>query len=225
MAPSTQTITRSTIVIADDHQMVRQGLRLALEGALGAAVVEAETFQAAVDRAATLQHVDFMLVDLRMPGMRGGASIRELRQRFPLAKIVVISASTDRGEILEVLGAGAHGYIPKRVSVAEMTTALQRIMEGNVHVPRDLVVSADEDEGDTLNVLSAEIGSVAAVARLTPRQRDVLREIGRGHSTKEIARNLDLAEGTVKIHLAAIFRTLGVRNRTEAALTARKLEV
>lgn len=225
MALSTTTLTRSTIVIADDHQMVRQGLRLALEGALGAAVVEAETYQTAVDRAAMLAKVDFMLVDLRMPGMRGGASIRELRQRFPNAKIVVISASTDRGEILEVLGAGAHGYIPKRVSIAEMTTALQRIMDGNVHVPQDLVAGPEDEDGASVNVLTAEIGSVAAVARLTPRQRDVLREIGRGRSTKEIARNLDLAEGTVKIHLAAIFRTLGVRNRTEAALTARKLEL
>ncbi len=218
---------RVSIVIADDHQMFRQGLRLLLEDELkGAEIVEAEDLDTALDRAAALHRVDLLLVDLKMPGMAGGASIRSLRQTYPAAKVVVVSGFTGREEILDALGAGAHGYVPKRLSIEELTAALRLVMQGGVYVPPDIATVPPEGGDEMVELpMTGKAPPEGDLSRLTPRQRDVLRELSQGRSTKEIARSLDLAEGTVKIHLAAIFRLLGVRNRTEAAIAAAKVGI
>lgn len=216
-----------SIVIADDHQMFRQGLRLLLEDELKVAeIVEAEDFDTALDRAASMKQVDLILVDLKMPGMAGGASIRSVRQAYPAAKVVVVSGFTGRDEILDALGAGAHGYVPKRLSIEELTAALRLVMGGGVYVPPDIATVPPESGDDMADLpMPSKPPGDTDLSRLTPRQRDVLRELSQGRSTKEIARSLDLAEGTVKIHLAAIFRLLGVRNRTEAAIAAAKFGI
>lgn len=216
-----------SIVIADDHQMFRQGLRLLLEDELKVGeIVEAEDFDTALDRAASMKQVDLILVDLKMPGMAGGASIRSVRQAYPAAKVVVVSGFTGRDEILDALGAGAHGYVPKRLSIEELTAALRLVMGGGVYVPPDIATVPPENGDDMIDLpMPAKPPGDTDLTRLTPRQRDVLRELSQGRSTKEIARSLDLAEGTVKIHLAAIFRLLGVRNRTEAAIAAAKFGI
>lgn len=216
-----------SIVIADDHQMFRQGLRLLLEDELKVAeIVEAADFDTALDRAASMKQVDLILVDLKMPGMAGGASIRSVRQAYPLAKVVVVSGFTGRDEILDALGAGAHGYVPKRLSIEELTAALRLVMGGGVYVPPDIATVPPESGDDMVDLpMPSRPPGDTDLSRLTPRQRDVLRELSQGRSTKEIARSLDLAEGTVKIHLAAIFRLLGVRNRTEAAIAAAKFGI
>jgi len=216
-----------SIVIADDHQMFRQGLRLLLEDELKVGeIVEAEDFDTALDRAASMKQVDLILVDLKMPGMAGGASIRSVRQAYPAAKVVVVSGFTGRDEILDAMGAGAHGYVPKRLSIEELTAALRLVMNGGVYVPPDIATVPPESGDDVVDLpMPAKPPGDTDLSRLTPRQRDVLRELAQGRSTKEIARSLDLAEGTVKIHLAAIFRLLGVRNRTEAAIAAAKFGI
>lgn len=218
----------TSILIADDHQMFRQGLRLLLEDELKVSeIVEADDFDTALDRAASMKNVDLILVDLKMPGMAGGASIRSVRQACPSAKVVVVSGFTGRDEILDALGAGAHGYVPKRLSIEELTAALRLVLNGGVYVPPDIATVPAESGEDSVDLPmpAAKPPADTDLSRLTPRQRDVLRELAQGRSTKEIARSLDLAEGTVKIHLAAIFRLLGVRNRTEAAIAAAKFGI
>ena len=152
---------------------------------------------------------DLVTVDMRMPGLGGVEAFRGLREAVPNAKMVVVSESEDRGDILGALSAGAHGYIPKSLPTDEMVRAFTDVLEGRVYAPAVLLAHAP------LERAAVPIPGVAHVV-LTARQRDVLNELLKGMSTKEIARALDLAEGTVKIHLAVIYRVLGVRSRAEA---------
>jgi DNA-binding NarL/FixJ family response regulator len=212
-----------TILLADDHALFRQGIRhLIADSIKGAQVVEADGFDSALEALATHGGAALMVLDLRMPGMAGASSLRAMRDAYPTAKLVVLSASESRHDILEALSAGVHGYITKTAQPEDIAAAFKYVLGGGVYVPPLLSQGADD------STLPPEPGAVHAptidLARFTPRQRDVLRLLAAGKSNKEIARELDLAEGTVKIHLAAIFRALNARNRTEAVVLAGKLK-
>lgn len=199
-----------SVLIADDHELFRSGLRQLLVDELNAERVrEAETFDQAVDLLSAEGAGDLILVDLRMPGMAGAETLAALRDGFPDAKVAVVSAWEGRDEILAALGAGVHGYVPKSLSAAEIANALREVLSGRIYVPS--------------NIGKREQGAVQIAQRhtlvmdaLTARQKDVLEELLKGRASKEIARTLAIAEGTVKIHLAAIYRALGVRTRAEA---------
>jgi DNA-binding NarL/FixJ family response regulator len=198
-------------LIADDHELFRSGMKQLLVDLLRAEDVrEAESMDRALEILTNEGAGDLVLVDWRMPGMSGAESLAALRDGFPEAKVAVISAWEERGDILAALGAGVHGYIPKSLSSAQIAAALQGILEGRIFVPpamgkREAVGGAGDGAGGKLDQ-----------DKLTLRQRDVLQELLKGQASKEIARTLDIAEGTVKIHLAAIYRALGVRTRAEA---------
>ena len=207
-------------VIADDHALFRAGLRLLLSDACGPAEVrEAASLpelRALLDADA---EVDLAVVDLAMPGMNGGASIRDLRQEFPQLRFVVMSGSEQRQDVLDALAAGTCGYIPKSLDPEAMAAALRQALGGGVYAPTLLLT-------EPARILEPPPPVDANIlAMLTPRQCDVLRLLGKGQANKEIARALDISEGTVKIHLAAIFRLLDVRNRTEAVLKASALDI
>jgi len=198
-------------LIADDHELFRSGMKQLLVDTLHAEDVrEAESMDRALEILTTEGAGDLVLVDWRMPGMSGAESLAALRDGFPEAKVAVISAWEERADILAALGAGVHGYIPKSLPSAQIASALQGILEGRIFVPPAM----GKREG-----LATEGGGGALkleIDKLTLRQRDVLQELLKGQASKEIARTLDIAEGTVKIHLAAIYRALGVRTRAEA---------
>ncbi|MEQ1810113.1 MAG: response regulator transcription factor [Terricaulis sp.] len=198
-------------LIADDHELFRSGMKQLLVDVLHAEDVrEAESMDRALEILTAEGAGDLVLVDWRMPGMSGAESLAALRDGFPEAKVAVISAWEERSDILAALGAGVHGYIPKSLSSTQIATALQGILEGRIFVPPAM----GKREG------APGEGSGGAFKldqdKLTLRQRDVLQELLKGQASKEIARTLDIAEGTVKIHLAAIYRALGVRTRAEA---------
>jgi DNA-binding NarL/FixJ family response regulator len=198
-------------LVADDHELFRSGLRQLLIDALGAKEVrEAETFDQAIDILTSEGAGDLVLVDLRMPGMNGAEALGALRDGFPDAKIAVVSAWEERAEILAALGAGVHGYIPKSLPSTEIAEALRSILEGRIYVPAAI---GKREPGSSPMVLTS---GADAQDKLTGRQKEVLNELLKGQASKEIARTLDIAEGTVKIHLAAIYRALGVRTRAEA---------
>jgi DNA-binding NarL/FixJ family response regulator len=207
-------------VIADDHALFRAGLRLLLTDACGPAEVrEAGSLP---DLKALLEansEVDLAVVDLAMPGMRGAASIRELRHAYPQLRCVVMSGSEQRQDVLDALAAGAIGYIPKSLDPEAMVAAIQQVLGGGIYAPT-LLLTEPVDEDEPSSTVDPNV-----MAMLTPRQYDVLRLLGKGQANKEIARALDISEGTVKIHLAAIFRVLEVRNRTEAVLKASALDI
>jgi DNA-binding NarL/FixJ family response regulator len=199
-------------LVADDHELFRSGMKQLLVDVLHAEEVrEAETMDQALEILTTEGGGDLVLVDWRMPGMSGAESLVALRDGFPEAKVAVISAWEERADILSALGAGVHGYIPKSLPSAQIAAALQGILEGRIFVPP--AMGRREGGGEAPR---ASGKSKLDVDKLTLRQRDVLQELLKGQSSKEIARTLDIAEGTVKIHLAAIYRALGVRTRAEA---------
>jgi DNA-binding NarL/FixJ family response regulator len=130
-----------------------------------------------------------------------------------------MSGSEQRQDVLDALAAGAFGYIPKSLEPEAMVAAFQQVLGGGIYAPT-LLLTDPVKTPDPSPSLDANI-----IAMLTPRQCDVLRLLGKGQANKEIARALDISEGTVKIHLAAIFRLLDVRNRTEAVLKASALDI
>lgn len=197
-------------LIADDHELFRSGMKQLLVDVLSAQDVrEAETMDQALEILTNEGGGDLVLVDWRMPGMSGAESLAALRDGFPEAKVAVISAWEERADILAALGAGVHGYIPKSLPSAQIATALQGILDGRIYVPAAM---GKRDGGPETGGGSAKLDQ----DKLTLRQKDVLAELLKGQASKEIARTLDIAEGTVKIHLAAIYRALGVRTRAEA---------
>jgi DNA-binding NarL/FixJ family response regulator len=229
------------ILIADDHALVRQGLRqlladdeLGLPNASGdLAFLEADGFDAALEVLAT-KGADLLLVDLTMPGMAGASSLRALREAHPSTKIVVITGWEDRATMLDCLGAGVHGYVPKSFATDQIVKAIEVILAGGVYVPSEIANLDADDVAHAGNGTSnggkdkshpALPSVVPGLARFTKRQLDVLQLLGQGRSTKEIARALELSEGTVKVHLAAIYRGLNARNRTEAVALASKLQL
>jgi len=213
------------ILLADDHALFRSGLRLLLSDAgLVTSFEEAGSLDAALELLEAGAPPDLLLFDLRMPGMAGGATLRALRTQCPEAKLAVVSASDAREDILDALGAGALGYIPKSSSPDELVAALRLIIDGGIYAPPALASVGEIESADRrpLTRLSATAGPADSV-RLTDRQNEVMALLAEGLSTKEIARALDRGEGTVKIHLAAIYRALNARNRTEAVILAGKL--
>ena len=209
--------TVCTILVADDHALIRAGLCGFIAGLFEQHRVETA---ASLDEAvATLgsQPVDLLLIDLDMPGMHGVASLDMLRERFPQLRIAVLSGTDDRDTIMRAVGAGVNGYIPKAVKPEELAFAIESILANRIYLPPSITTQVHPAAGP------APASPTAAAAGLTARQDEVLVLLARGLSNKEIARDLRMAEGTVKIHIAGIFRRLNVQNRTEAALRAREL--
>jgi DNA-binding NarL/FixJ family response regulator len=211
------------ILVVDDHQLFREGLRFILEG-LGqnVTVAEAESFGRVRQLAGKQKKFDLVIADLLLPGEDGFEGLKELRKNLPDAPVVVVSMLEDRNDVIRALDCGASGFIPKSSSSEVMLSALRLVFAGGVYLPPTLLA-------DTVSEASRETGgSEYGRARatgirsglLTPRQLDVLAELGTGKSNREIARELGLAEGTVKVHVTAILKALGVKNRTQAVLAA-----
>lgn len=205
----------SVIALADDHPIVRAALKGAL-AALGphTRFLEADDATSALAMVAAHADIDLLLMDLHMPGVQGTATIRAIRERAPQLPVAVISADEDPVAVAELLRLGVCGFIPKSDSANVIVQAVRLMLAGGTYVPPRLVgaiapgrrLGNDGEYSDRLD--------------LTARQLDVLRLLGHGLSNKLIARELDITEGTVKVHLLAVFRALNVRNRTAAVVAA-----
>ena len=208
------------ILIADDHALFRKGLRLLLSDSFPKADVrDVDSLDAALEGLSNAAPVDLAILDLKMPGMAGVESLRAVREAYPETAILVLSGSDARNDVLGALSAGVHGYVVKSSPDAELISAIERVRRGQVYVPPQLASPAAPEPAPPA------APPPAAFDGLTPRQKDVLRFLAKGKSNKEIARELDLAEGTVKIHLAAVLRFLKARNRTEAAVLAARFNI
>ncbi len=214
------------ILIGDDHLLFREGLRRLLEQlSADAEFVDASTFDEVLASAASAStDIDLALIDLQMPGWPGFRGIETLRGHLPKTPIVVVSASESVSDMKAAFEHGASGYIPKSSSVKVMLGALNLVFSGGVYVPPAALLSSDGANGaDVAGLLQTPAGRYGA-ASLTHRQWEVLNCLREGKSNKQIAYELGLSEGTVKIHVTAIFKSLGVKNRTQAVIAAAEME-
>jgi DNA-binding NarL/FixJ family response regulator len=208
----------SSALIADDDAYFRIAMRNILNEKLGITdTQESETFDEAIDWLSGAARVDLALLDLAMPGMDVACAIRTIRDTFPTVKVVIVSASKCRTDILRCLEAGAHGYIHKGMGPRHLAKALQLVSEGLVFVPPFLPDICSDDVPPSIEYSETDLAERNTGNPITPRQIEVLHLLVRGCSNKVIARELSLSEGAVKFHLSALFRRLGARNRVEAA--------
>jgi len=192
------------VLVVDDHPVVRQGLRTFLDLQDDITVVgESADGESCVDDANRLRP-DVILLDLRMPGADGVAALRGLRDNP--ARVLVVTSYTEPSTVLPAVRAGAAGYVYKDIDPPALAAAIRSVHAGHVLLHPDVV-----------RLLAAE---ESRPAELTARERDVLAELARGRSNREIARALRLSEKTVKTHVSAILGKLGVQDRTQAALHA-----
>jgi DNA-binding NarL/FixJ family response regulator len=192
------------VLVVDDHPVVRQGLRTFLDLQEDMTVVgESGDGESCVADAARLRP-DVILLDLRMPGADGVTALRGLRDNP--ARVLVVTSYTEPSAVLPAVRAGAAGYVYKDVDPPALAAAIRSVHAGHVLLHPDVV-----------RLLAAEDNRPA---ELTARERDVLAELARGRSNREIARALTLSEKTVKTHVSAILGKLGVQDRTQAALHA-----
>ncbi|ANC93096.1 DNA-binding response regulator [Azospirillum humicireducens] len=206
------------ILIGDDHLLFREGLRRLLEQLQGdASFVEAGTFDEVLDQCRAGSTFDIILMDLHMPNWPGFDGLREIQALQPGVPVVVISASEALGDIRGALDHGATGYIPKSSSVKVMMGALNLVFSGGIYLPPG-ALTASMDAAPRRRTM--EVADRSAGYGLTQRQREVLECLRLGKSNKQIAYELGLSEGTVKIHVTAIFKSLGVKNRTQAVIAA-----
>jgi DNA-binding NarL/FixJ family response regulator len=209
-------------LVADDDAYFRVAVGAILTRHFGfTTVVEAASFDEAIERLSESAWTDAALFDLSMPGMSTPTNLRAVRECFPATRVSVISASSCRRNILSALEAGIHGYILKSLSVSELVSALTIVFNGGIYVPPCLadVPSSTENSARLRQPIEAPASGLAAPSStLTSRQQDVLDLLIKGKTNKEIALALRLGEGTVKIHMAAIFRYFGVNNRAAAAV-------
>lgn len=210
-----------TVLVADDHGVTRFGLMEFLRSQLGARVaLEAARFGDAMKHLNN-QKIDMAIFDLGIPGLKSPKDLRQVREKWPEMKVVVLSGSSRRANILAALEAGVHGYIVKTETMPDLAERLGYVLAGEIYVPACL---ADIDsDGAHADDDTPETDSAAKAPKLTARQVQVLRAIMKGLPNKQIAKELKLSVGTVKMHVSAVLTALGAQNRLHAAALARKL--
>jgi DNA-binding NarL/FixJ family response regulator len=211
------------ILLVDDHALFRDGMRYVLQQLPEEVeILEAGNFPDGLKLATQHPELDLALLDLNMPGSEGPVSIRFFHQRYPHIPVVVISGEEGRGYMEKVMNYGAMGFVCKSSNAAVMLSALNLVLSGGVYIPPQLlrqygeIAAKEPDVADRRSLHTNEYG-------LTQRQMQVLTHLAAGLSNKEIAEAIHLAEGTVKIHVAAVYQTLRVGNRMEAVRMAEKL--
>jgi DNA-binding NarL/FixJ family response regulator len=227
-------------LVADDHELIRQGVKGLLRGLdPDAQFDEADTWETLAAAARPDANHDLAIVDLHMPGMEGAGSLEILLKANPALPVVVLSAEESPDEMRAVLAAGALGFVPKRQPASVMLKAIELVLSGGAYVPMEALSLLGTRGAQATATAAATAGVDAAVAvatppepgpamqalqphqrhlleNLSPRQQDIMRLVHRGWTNKMIARELGVAEGTVKVHLSVIFRALGVHNRSTA---------
>ena len=202
----------SMILLVDDHGVYRSGLRQ---------LIEMNIEQSRVAEACSIEHVragecfDLILIDAGGLSQRSLSVLKQVHEANPASRLAVLSTSNIRADVLNCLSVGFHGFVHKLQLDNELITAVNELLSGRIYVPR-WFAEGDDDKSEVSPSVNARMNRL----RLTRRQREILPLLAQGMSNKEIARHLHIAEGTTKIHTAALVRALGARNRTEAAFLA-----
>lgn len=194
------------VLLADDHALVRAGVRALLEGLEGVSVVAEARNGNEVLQLAHAHHPDVVLLDISMPGLGGLEASLQLKRELPEVRVVMLSMHANEEYVLQALRAGAAGYMLKDSATAELELALKAVMQGETYLSPP--ISKQVVEGYVQRVGTEQPGA----DNLTPRQRQVLQLIAEGHSTKEIAYRLELSVKTVETHRAQLMDRLSIRD-------------
>ncbi|MDP2248720.1 MAG: response regulator transcription factor [Nitrosomonadales bacterium] len=207
-------MTPIRVLIIDDHTLFRSGIRLLLQRQTGFDVVgEAGNGLEGVKDAKRLKP-DVVLLDLHMPDMSGLETIPLLRDEVPQAQIIMLTVSEDADDLLDALRIGARGYLLKNIETDFLLESIRRAANGES-------VMSPQMAGKLADVLRVSVkGNATDTGKLSPREREIISKLARGDSNKEIARELELSESTVKIHVQGILRKLNLASRVQAAVYA-----
>lgn len=206
-------------IVADDHPLFRAALTQALRQlAPQADIVEADNMGATADAVNRHPDADLILLDLHMPGAHGFSGLIQLRGQMPDIPVAVVSGSDEPYVVRRAIDYGASGFIPKSSSLQLIAEAVGEILDGDVWLPEALAGVLEESSEE-------ETRFAEAIASLTPQQFRVLNMLTEGLLNKQIAYELSVSEATIKAHVTAILRKLGVHSRTQAVIAAQKLEV
>ena len=209
------------VLLVDDHEVIWSGMRGVVERlALQQRPARPFGWHCARDlpsaRALGLTTLDLVLLDYHLPGHSGLEALQAMRETFEGAPIVIVSGDQRPQNIRRAIEAGAAGYVPKTMPEPEMVAALALVMAHGIYLPPVALFDAEPAAVDGEAHVENEALVAFMAAELSPRQREVFAQALRGKPNKVIARELGIAEGTVKVHLAMVYRALGVANRTEA---------
>ncbi len=211
-------------LLVDDHALIVQALALLLRNKFPGSTVH---IGSSADDARRLvaehgEETDLLILDLNLPGVQTATSLlEELVRTNPALKILVLSGLIDQQNIMRVLQLGAAGFVPKSLDTDMLTNAIDFVLKGGVYIPTKLLSESQKAGLLTQSVMELS-EKPANDVHLTARQMDVLQTLARGLPIKRICRELNLSEGTVKTHVAAIYRAFGATNRTEALIAARR---
>ncbi len=213
------------VLLIDDHPLILTALQNVIQGiGTHVSVVGVAGARGAREALVADPSFDLVLLDLRLGDADGFELLAELRSAYPAVPVVVVSASDRSADVIRAIDLGAMGFVPKRASNETLQEALRVVMKGGIYVPQ-MTMSGDTEPAPESTPHPAPLASRAALAafKLTPRQTDVLALLLRGQSNKLIARELNLSVETVKDHVAAVLRTLGVNSRTQAVLAVSQM--
>jgi DNA-binding NarL/FixJ family response regulator len=210
-----------SLLIADDHPLFRAALRQAARDALGdVELFEAGNLDAVLATLDAQPQIDLVLLDLHMPGNHGLAGLAAVRAQYPGVAVIVVSANDDPRVVRRALDHGAAGYLPKSSGLDELRDAIRTVLACQTWLPAALRATVSRAQSSPKDAALA-----SRLASLSPQQFRVLTLVAEGLLNKQIADRLDVQERTVKAHLSAIFERLNVRNRTQAGVILRELEL
>jgi DNA-binding NarL/FixJ family response regulator len=205
-------VSKLRILLADDHETVRTGLRVILNAQADMEVVgEAADGQAVIEKTRELQP-DLVLMDVSMPRLNGLQATKTLRERVPTAKVLTLTRHGDVAYLHQFLEAGASGYVLKQSRAAEVLQAIRAIASGGTYI--DSAMTADALAAAPVRAIAAGRGRAAAPS-LSPREADTLRLVARGYSNKEIAAQLTVSVKTIETHKGNAMHKLGMRSRID----------
>jgi DNA-binding NarL/FixJ family response regulator len=209
-----------TILVADDHPLFRAALRGAIAATMSdAEFIEADSVAAVLEAIERHPHADVLLLDLDMPGAHGFSALAHVRGSRPELPVVIVSATADAQTVASAFTYGAQGFIAKSSDAAAIGTGIEAVLQGELVAPPGYRAPPAGGRG------SADLEIAARLADLTPQQFRVLSMLLSGLLNKQIAFELDVSEATVKAHVTAVLRKLGVANRTQAVVRVGRLAI
>ena len=214
------------ILIVDDHPLFREALGSLLERFYpSAAVFEVGSVEEAAGVVRQYAPFDLIMLDVFLPGQSGVAGLETLHASVAASTPIVIMSGSDNSEMMnQALAMGARGYIAKSAGIGDVKNALHLILAGEIYISPSMLAEVRQ-RAEPKDPSSPTVPPPTDNSGLTPRQRDVIRLMARGLPNKSIARELNCSDGTVKLHVSAILRTLHASNRTEAVQAATRLGV